>query len=95
MTIAWHLRGYDRRTETLGCEFDISPGMLPLVRAVLPKPENDPELIDPYVLTRDLTIRLADGIGVSIHPDRYDYFVEADEDWRLVEARRTSACVPA
>ena len=28
MTISWHLRGYDRRTETLGVEFDITPSML-------------------------------------------------------------------
>lgn len=90
MTIAWHLRGYDRRSELLGVEFDISPKLLPIVRSLLPEPENDPGMIDPYELTRDETVRVADAIGVSIHPDRFHYFVEADEDWRMVEAKRDS-----
>jgi hypothetical protein len=90
MTIAWHLRGYDRRSDLLAAEYDIKQELLPIMRDLLPEPENDPGMIDPYELTRDQTVRLADAIGLSIHPDRFDYFVEADEDWRMVEAKRES-----
>ena len=33
MTIAWHFRGYDRQSESVGVEFAISTTMLPIVRA--------------------------------------------------------------
>ena len=41
MTIAWHPRGYDRRSERPGMEFDLGPDPAPIVRAALPEPAND------------------------------------------------------
>ena len=88
MTIAHHLRGYHRQTGHIGAEFAITARTLPDVREVLRQSEDDPDLIDPYELARDQASRLAEILGVVVDPGRFDYFVEAEEDWRVVAAIR-------
>ena len=88
MTMTYHLRGYHRETEYLGSEFDLSPTMLPSVNEVLREAEDDSDLIDPYELEAEQTIRLAEALGIAVAPDVFDYFVESEEDWSIVAVRR-------
>jgi hypothetical protein len=90
MTMSWHLRGYARETGLLSKDFYIQPDMLPVVRNVLPDSHDDPVLIEPHELSPSRADRLADAIGVLVQPDLFDYFVEAEEDWRVVAAIRAS-----
>jgi hypothetical protein len=88
MTVAHLLRGYDRRTGGLEVAFGIGPHMLTGVRTALREADVEPELVDPYELTPDQTLRLAEVLGFSVEPHRLDYFIEAEEDWRVVAAIR-------
>lgn len=87
MTVKYHLRGFDRRTEFLGVDIDISPELLAVVRELLPEAADDPEFIDPLPITDSQAIRVAEVLGVPVDPDRFEYFIESDEDWRVVAAQ--------
>jgi hypothetical protein len=89
VSVTHHLRGYDRRTGLPGFDDEIPASMLSAVREVLPATEDDPGLIDPHELTRDQTVWLAGLLGGVVDP-QFDYFVEAEEDWRVVAAIRES-----
>lgn len=91
MTVAHHLRGYYKTTGSLGFDMSIVEVMLPAVRDALGDFAHDPDLIDPHELTREGAIRLEAATGLSLNRYRFDYFVEADEDWRLVAARCESS----
>lgn len=95
MTVAHYLRGYDRRTGRLGVEFAIVPTLLAAVRRALPDASDDPGLIDPYELTHCQTVRLAGLLDFEVYLGRFDYFVEAEEDWHVVAAIRDSLCAKA
>jgi hypothetical protein len=88
MTVAYHLRGYDKTTELVGVEFDIPVTMLPFVKDLLPEASADPDLVDPHELVSDQVARLAHELGVGIDPHEFDFYIEADEDWRTVSAKR-------
>jgi len=88
MTVAYHLRGYDKTTELVGVEFDIPMTMLPFVRDLLPEASADPDLIEPHELVSDQVARLAHELGIGIDPDAFDFYIGADEDWRVVEAAK-------
>jgi len=88
MTVTWHLRGFDHRTEREGVDIDIPQAMLPVVREIAPQTKNDPDLVDPHELTRDQAVRLAELLSVSVDPDRYTWSVESEEDWRIVAAQK-------
>jgi hypothetical protein len=88
MTLAHHLRGYDRHTELLGVEYDIAEPLLALVKELVTAPSDDPDLIQPYPLDRTQVARLAEQIDEVVDPTAFDYFVEADDDWRSVAAKR-------
>jgi hypothetical protein len=90
MTMSWHLRGYARETGRLSKDFHIQPDLLPIVRDVLPDTDEDPVLIEPHELSPSRADRLADAIGLVVQPDLFDYFIEAEEDWRVVAAIRAS-----
>ena len=83
MTVAYHLRGYDKTTELVGVEFDIPVTMLPFVKDLLPEASADPD-----ELVSDQVARLAHELGVGIDPHEFDFYIEADEDWRTVSAKR-------
>ena len=87
MTVKYHLCGYDRSTEFLGVDFDIPSAMLATIRDLLPHCDEDPEFIDPLPITTDQAIRVADALGVAVEPDRFVYYIESDEDWRVVAAK--------
>ena len=87
MTVKYHLCGFDRRTEFLGVDIDIPPAMLAAVRELLPEAADDPEFIDPHAITDSQAIRVAEVLGVSVDLDRFEYFIESDEDWRVVAAQ--------
>ena len=95
MTVAYHLRGYDKTTEFVGVEFDIPVRMLPFVKDLLPQTAADPDLIDPHELVGDQVARLARELGVGIDPDQFDFYIEADEDWRTVSEKRDARRVRA
>lgn len=88
MTIAHHLRGYDKHTEVLWAEYNIAASLLPSVRQLVTPPADDPDLIQPYALNRMQAAELAATIGVMPDLHSLDFFVEADEDWQTVAAKR-------
>ena len=88
MTVAYHLRGYDRTTEFVGVEFDIPATMLPFVKDLLQQAAADPDLVEPHELVSDQVARLAQKLGIDIDPDAFDFYIEADEDWRTVAEKR-------
>ena len=88
MTVAYHLRGYDKATEFVGVEFDIPATMLPFVKDLVPLAAADPDLIEPHELVSDQVARLAQELGIGIDPDAFDFYIEADEDWRTVANKR-------
>ncbi len=87
MTVKYHLCGFDRRTESLAVDFDIRPEMLTVVHEPLPEAADDPEFIDPLPITDSQAIRVAEVLGVPVDLDRFEYFIESDEDWRVVAAQ--------
>jgi len=88
MTVTWHLRGFDKRTERESVDFIIPQAFVTRVRELFPQAKEDPELVDPHELTDDQALRVADVIGVTVDPARFDYSVESEEDWRIVAAQR-------
>jgi hypothetical protein len=88
MTVAYHLRGYDRTTELVGVEFDIPATTLPFLKDLVPQAAADPDLIEPHELVRDQVARLVRELGIGIDPDAFDFYIEADEDWRAVAEKR-------
>jgi hypothetical protein len=88
MTVAYHLRGYDKTTEFVGVEFDIPATMLPFVKDLLPEASADPELIEPHELAGDQVARLAHELAIVVDPDAFDFYIETDEDWRTVANKR-------
>jgi len=88
MTVAYHLRGYDKTTELVGIEFDIPSTMLPFVKDLLQQAAADPDLVEPHELVSDQVARLAQKLGIDIDPDAFDFYIEADEDWRTVAEKR-------
>jgi hypothetical protein len=100
MTVRHYLRGYakdmghpgidDPDMGDLVVEFRIDGRRLPDLREILRAAEDDPDLIDPYELAGDLATRLAEVLGVVVDPARLDYFVETEEDWRVVAAIRVA-----
>jgi hypothetical protein len=95
MSVTWHLRGYDRHSELLATQYEIPLEMLATIRAIVAAEDNDPAMLDPRELSWDQTVRLAQVSGWSIDPNRFDYFIEADEDWRVVEAKREALAAAA
>jgi hypothetical protein len=87
MTVVYHLRGYDKTTEFVSVEFDIPAAMLPLVKALLPDIDADPDLVEPHAIACDQVARLAHELRVSVNPDSFDFYIEADEDWRTAGKR--------
>ena len=90
MTMVWHLRGYERDTGLLGKDFPLAPVKVRAVRGVLSNRDGEAIPVDPSELTPRTADRIADAIGLPIDSDRFDYFVEAEEDWRIVAAMRES-----
>jgi hypothetical protein len=88
MTVAYHLRGYDKTTEFVGVEFDIPTIMLPFVKDLLQQAAADPDLIEPHELVSDQVARLAHELAIVVDPDAFDFYIEADEDWRTVAEKR-------
>ncbi len=88
MTMTWHLRGYHRPNGTLGFDLGLTPAMRLSVDEVLRASEDEPDLVDPYELARDQTVRMAEALDIAVDLDRFDYFVESEEDWRVVAIRR-------
>ena len=87
MTVKYHLRGFDKRTEYEAVDFDIPASMLEIVHALVPQADKDTDFDDPHELTSDQAIRVADVLGVTVDPDRIDYYVESDEDAHVVAAQ--------
>jgi len=88
MTMTWHLRGYHRPDGALGFDLGLTPAMRLSVHEVLRASEDEPDLVDPYELARDQTVRMAEALDIAVDLDRFDYFVESEEDWRVVAMRR-------
>ena len=88
MTVAYHLRGYDKTTEYVGVEFDIPATMLSFVKDLLAEASADPDLIEPHELASDKVARLAHELGIGVDPNAFDFYLEADEDWRTVAEKR-------
>lgn len=91
MTVAYHLRGYNRRTEFVGVEFDIPVTMLPFVKGLLPDSDADPDLFEPHAIACEQVARLARELGINVDPTAFDFYIEADEDWRTAGGRRGPA----
>lgn len=87
MTVSYHLRGYDKRTEFVGVEFDIPAAMLPFVKALLPDVDADPDLFEPHAIACRQVARLADELRISVDAEAYDFYIEANEDRRTAGER--------
>lgn len=88
MSLARYLRGYDKRYETLRDQHDIPTGELPFLQELVGPAADDPDLFDPHPLGGSELRRLAQRLGITTDEDRYDYYVEAEEDWRRVAQMR-------
>lgn len=87
MTVKYHLRGYDRRTEFLGTDDAINPKLLPSVRDLVPESADDPDFDCPLEITSNEAIRLGQLLGVPINLERFVYYVESDEESHIVAAQ--------
>ena len=88
MTMTWHLRGFDKRTEFLAIDFEIP-------QAMVPEAQDDPDFADPHEITRDQTVKLAAALALAIDPDLYHYSVESEDDPYVVAARTEALCARA
>ena len=88
MTIAYHLRGYDKRTEVVRVEYDLAGSCLPTIRELVTALPDDPDYIHPYELDGAQVAKLAGRLGIAADPQAYDFFLEADEDVQIVAAKR-------
>ena len=82
MTVLYHLRGYDKRTEFVVVDFDIPTAMLPFVKALLPDIDADPDLVEPHAIACNQVARLAGELRISVDLEAYDFYIEATEDRR-------------
>jgi hypothetical protein len=93
--VAYHLRAYDKQPELVRVAFDIPAGLLPLVKDLVPESAADPDLIEPHAIACNQAQRLAQELRISVDPEAFDFYIEADEDWRTAGERRGSARVRA
>jgi hypothetical protein len=90
MTMARYLRGYHWDSGQLGVDIYLDQDLWHAIQDVLPLAARDRDPIDPVKLTSWQTGRVADATGLPIDPSGYDYFLEADEHWRVVAEIRDS-----
>lgn len=95
MTVAHYLRGYHWDSGELGVDIHLDGEMWPAIKAALPTMAHDHDLIDPVALTHWQTVRLADATGLPVDPAGFDYFIEADEHWRVVAEVRDALLAQA
>ncbi len=84
MSLKRYLRGYDRASEVLRVQYDFPDDLLPLARPLIGDVSDDPDLLDPHALTPAHVREIAEKLGLPIDGSRYDFYLEAEEDWRLV-----------
>jgi hypothetical protein len=74
--VAHSLVGYDRESESLVEEFDVSDALLPRAKQLARVPADDPEATMCYPLEPSIAQALADLLDASIDTERRDYFLE-------------------
>jgi hypothetical protein len=87
MSVTRWLRGYNRQTEVLGGQWGIPSDEMPWIRRTVGKPD-DPELLDPHPLSARQVRSLAARLCLPIDPTEYDYYIEAEDDWKKVAEMR-------
>ena len=71
-----NLVGYDRASERVADEFEVPEAMLAKAREFARVPADDPDAIMCYPLDAARARDLASLIGVTVDPERRDYFLE-------------------
>lgn len=88
MSLTRWLRGYHRQTEVLGGQWNIPTDEMPWIRRTVGSKPDDPDLLDPHALTTRQVRTLIAKLNLRIDPTEYDYYVEAEEDWKKVAEMR-------
>jgi hypothetical protein len=88
MTLKRYIRGYDKAYETLKVQQEIPADRLPMLHEMIGHPDDDPDLFDPHSLSRADVRRLANSLGITMDENAYDYFAEAEKDWKTVANMR-------
>ena len=80
MSLTHFVRGYDKTTDRMGAEVRLTAAALSVARTLVSANPDDPALIDPYELLPGQVASL----GVPTDPERFVYYLEADEDPHVV-----------
>jgi hypothetical protein len=76
MTIAHKLVGYDRKTESVGAEYDVPAQKFDLVRRIAGVHPDDRDAIGNYPLDGPAAEEIAKLIGAPLDTRRMDFFLE-------------------
>lgn len=80
MSLMRWIRGYDRHSEVLRGQWEISSFDWPLIRRFVTGNPDDPDLLDSYPLQRSQMRVLVTRLNLPIDATEYDYYVETSED---------------
>jgi hypothetical protein len=91
MSLKRWIRGYDVHTEVLRGQWEIPSNEMHWVqRIVNSQNADDPDFLDSYPLTRAQARAFGYKFNLPLDATAFDYFLEADEDWKRVTELRDS-----
>jgi hypothetical protein len=88
VSAAHYLRGYDKLSDGLEVQYEVPASLLSLVRQLIGDTPSDPELFDPHQLTPKQVKVLASKLGYFVDDGKYEFYFEAEEDWKKVAEMR-------
>ncbi len=80
MRIEAKIVGFDKVSERMAFEAGLPGWALETVKAIASVPESDPGLVGSYPLDEGQVASIAAAAHLSLEPDRFDYYLEADEE---------------
>lgn len=75
MKISYRLAAFDRETEELIGSHVVPAKFIPEIRRIADIPPDDDGAGD-YPLDTDQAFKIAERLGVKVHPESIDYFIE-------------------
>lgn len=77
MSVEAKIVGFDRASERIAVEIDVSDSVLDRVKLIAGVPSSDPELLGSYPLDAGQLAMIADKAHIAVDPARFQYFLEA------------------
>ena len=80
MGVIHRLVGYDQKTDRVKVSFNVADHLLGDAKSIANVPNDDPQAVWSYALSRDQVYRLAKLIRARVDPGQAEFFLEAFAD---------------